>query len=626
MRKLAFILLTLLNPAHSWEHYGADLGGTRFVANSIVQADNLENLKLAWEFRTGDYTDGEKWDTRPSSFKATPVLSHGKLIFSTGFNRVLALDPSNGKLLWRYDPKVNFKTRYSETYTSRGISVWSSKEAKNDTCNKRVFLGTLDARLIAIDQKDGQPCREFGQGGEVDLSKGVKNYRHGQYSLTSPVTVINDVVVVGSSIGDNGATLLEPGYVRGFSVYTGEELWRWHPIAPNGLSETGAANVWSVMSGDAKRNLVFLPTTSPSPDFYGGKRIGDDNFANSLVALDATTGEIRWHFKTVHHDLWDYDNAAQPLLTDIVQKGDKIPVVVLATKMGFVFVLHRETGKPVFPIEHRPVPKSTVPGEVASPTQPFPIKPPPLHPVTSHSVKIWDYSKAHTKTCKDMLANVQYEGIFTPPNTTGTLLYPGNGGGTNWGSMAVNEQGVATLVVNRLPTVVSLVPRSDFNKRRKKEAGGAWDKQFTAQRGTPYGMARYDLYNRDTGLPCLEGPWSEIIGVDLNTGDIRWRTPLGVFSNAKSHPKASLWGGFNSGGPIMTSTGLIFVPARFGMTLDALDAASGQRLWQTQLPAQPHATPMSYILEDAQYIVIAVGGPSKKNPATDYVLAYKVSR
>ena len=471
-----------------------------------------------------------------------------------------------------------------------------------------------------------KPCTSFGKDGVVDLSNDVKNYRHGQYSLTSPVTVTNDVVVVGSSIGDNGATDLEPGFVRGFSAHSGKELWRWHPVPLDSESNTGAGNVWSVISGDPDRNLIFLPTTSPSPDFYGGKRLGEDNFASSLVALDATTGKQHWDFKTVSHDLWDYDNAAQPLLTSIKVNGEELPVVVLATKMGFVFVLHRETGVPIFPVAKTKVPKSSVVGEVAAATQRFPLKPPPLHPMNATDLKIWNYSESHKKTCEDMLSNVEYHGIFTPPSTSGTLLYPGNGGGTNWGSMAVNRQGIATLVLNRLPTVVTLIPRREFTRRRKKEAGGPWDKQFTAQKGTPFGMARYDLYNRDTGLPCLEGPWSEVVALDLSTGSVMWRKPLGVFPNAKNHPQAANWGGYNSGGPLMTSTGLVFVPARFGKTLDAYDANSGERLWQSQLPARPHATPMSYVLDDAQFIVIAVGGPSDEAPATDYLLSYRVNR
>ncbi|MEM7283116.1 MAG: PQQ-binding-like beta-propeller repeat protein [Pseudomonadota bacterium] len=623
---MALFLLWLCGHASGWEHYGASLGGDRYVPNSIIHKQNVKNLAFAWQYRTGDYSDGTEFNNRPSSFKATPILVGTKLIFSTGLNTVIAVDARSGKFIWRYDPKVDFSKSYSETYTSRGVSFWTSARS-SDACHERVFLGTLDARLIAISAATGSVCDEFGDNGVVDLSKNVKNYRRGQYSLTSPVTVVNDVVIVGSSIGDNGAAKLEPGFVRGFSAKTGEEIWRWHPIKdPKVRSKTGAANVWSVISADPKLGLAYLPTTSPSPDFYGGKRLGNNDHANSLVALNISTGQAVWQFQTVHHDLWDYDNAAQPLLTTIQQGEEEVPVVVLATKMGFVYVLHGETGKPMFPVVEQDVSDSDVPGEKSSPTQPFPTKPPPLHPIEQKDLELWSFTPEHERVCREMLGDATYEGIFTPPSLGGTVLFPGNAGGTNWGSMAVNKNtNVATLVMNRLPTVVRLIPRSEFNRRREDNQA-SWDIQFTEQNGTPFGMARYDLYNRQTFLPCTPGPWSELIAIDLNQGAVVWRKPLGVFPSAKDHPLAKHWGGFNSGGPLMTSTGVVFVAARFGKALIGYSEDTGETLWRHDLPARPHATPMSFVIDNTQYVVLALGGPSDDQPANDYLMAFKLTR
>ena len=471
------------------------MAGTRFIPNSLVAPENIRSLATAWQFQTGDTTDGKEYFGRASSFKATPILINGKLVFPSGFNRVYALNPVNGKLLWRFDPEVDFSVNYSEMFTSRGVSAWHSKD-RHHSCAVQIFLGTLDARLIALDSETGKPCMEFGEQGEIDLSKDIRGFRRGQYSLTSPVTVSNDVVIVGSSIGDNGGVSLESGVVRGFDARTGELLWKWDPIprnkkkagwntwAGNSGKHTGAANVWSVISADPQRELVFLPTTSPSPDFYGGERIGDNLFSNSIVALDVRSGKRQWHFQTVHHDLWDYDNASQPLLMEIPVNGVAVPVVVLATKMGHIFVLHRETGKPIFPVEERVVPPSDVAGETASKTQPFPLKPAPLHPNTPTDLKVWDFSKEHQDYCNSLLDEAQYQGIFTPPSTKGSVLYPGNPGGTNWGSMAADSQrNIAVLVVNRLPTLVQLIPRGEFKKRRRQAAGGALGVQFTEQDG-----------------------------------------------------------------------------------------------------------------------------------------------
>ncbi|GAB4533934.1 MAG: glucose/quinate/shikimate family membrane-bound PQQ-dependent dehydrogenase [Parvularculaceae bacterium] len=619
-----------------WLHYGGSLAGERYAAQVDLSPDTVGALERAWVFRTGDATDGTGFGGGPSSFKATPILFEGRLYFSSGFNRVYAIDAASGELIWRFDPEVDFSRSYSEMFTSRGVALWAG--AGVSECAARIFAGTLDARLIALDARTGAPCVTFGDDGVVDLSASIRNYRKQDYSLTSPPTVVGDLVIVGSAVGDNGAVELESGVVRAYDARTGREIWRWDPI-PRGPDEdgweswadgagarTGGANVWSIMSADPDRDLIFLPTTSPSPDFYGGMRLGDNAHANSVVALRASTGERVWSFQTVRHDLWDYDIASQPLLARATRDGRRHDVILQATKMGFVFTLDRETGAPFHAVEMRDVPASDVPGERAAKQQVFPLAPEALHPISA-DFKIFDYSESHRKHCEAMLEGVRYEGIFTPPSLQGTMLYPGNPGGTNWGSMAADpERGLAFAVVNRLPTVVALVARDAYEARRQAEAGGPFDIQFTAQRGAPYGMMRYNAYNRELLLPCLEGPWGELVAIDISQGRAVWRTPIGVHPIVADHPMAKNWGFLGAGGPAVTRGGLVFLADRFGV-LRAYDAATGDTVWSDQLPAGAHATPMAFALDGDEYIAIAAGGAVDGSDLPgDYLVAYRRRR
>ena len=619
-----------------WAHYGGSLAGDRFASQVDISPATANELERAWVFRTGDATDGTGYGGGPSSFKATPLLFEGRLYFSTGFNRVYAVDAASGEQVWRFDPAVDFSRPYSEMFTSRGVALWTGQG--DGACAARIFAGTLDARLIALDARTGSPCADFGEDGVVDLSVSIRNYRKQDYSLTSPATVVGDLVIVGSSVGDNGAVELESGVVRAFDVRTGRESWRWDPIprepaddgweswADGSGARTGGANVWSIISADEERDLVFLPTTSPSPDFYGGARLGDNAHANSIVALRASTGERAWSFQTVRHDLWDFDIASQPMLARAMRDGRSHDVLLQATKMGFVFTLDRETGAPFHPVEMRDVPLTDVPGEVAAERQVFPLAPAPLHPIGS-DYKIFDFSDSHRTQCEAMFDGVRYEGIFTPPSLQGTMLYPGNPGGTNWGSMASDpERGLAFVVVNRLPTIVALVPREEFNERRRREGGGPLGIQFTAQRGAPYGMMRFNALDRELSLPCLEGPWGELIAIDVAKGDVKWRRPIGVHPAVTDHPIAKDWGFLGAGGPIATQGGVVFLADRFGV-MRGYDSSTGDVVWSDQLPAGAAATPMAYELNGGEYVVIAAGGAvDGQDPPGDYLVAYRRRR
>ena len=621
--------------AEGWPHYGGSLGGDRHATPSSITPGNVGRLALAWTYRTGDATDGEDFDGNPSRFRATPILVGDRLIASTGFNRVFALDPATGREIWTYDPGVDFSDTYSEMFTSRGVAAWSGPASDLERCRERVFLGTLDARLIALDAGAGVPCTDFGKNGQVDLSTGIRGYRKRDYSVTSPPTVVGDLVILGSSIGDNGAARLESGMVRAYDVRDGGLAWSWDPLPRSDdhpgadgwprarRNRTGGANVWSVMSADPARDLVFLPTTSPSPDFYGGRRPGDNAFANSVVALRASTGEFVWGYQTVRHDLWDYDLAAQPLLFEHASPdGTRRPALAQATKTGFVFVLDRETGEPLHPVEDRAVPRSDVPGEEAAPTQPFPKL--RLHATDARPLAFWDFHPEHRAACERLAAGIRYEGIFTPPGLEGTLVYPGNPGGTNWGSMAYDSGSrIAYLTVSRWPTVLKLVPRRQFRAAAREGTLNGVDAQFTEQDGTPYGMARTDLVHEY--LPCLKGPWSTLAAVDLDAGEVLWERPVGTTPWVDVGSEAARWGYLNKGGQMVTQGGVVFLATTYDSTLRAFDGADGSEVWTRALPADAHSTPMGYRLGGADYVVLTAGGDlSAGEGRGDFVMAFRL--
>ncbi len=622
----------------TWRHYGADLAGTRFASSVDINVENIGDLKPAWTYRTGDSTNGDRYFGRPSSFKATPIYFDKKLIFSTGFNNVHAIDPVSGQRIWVFDPEVNFRVHYAEMFSSRGVAAWENSTTLDAPCSKRIFLATLDARLIAINATNGEICTNFGTNGQIKLFADVMNYRKGQYSVTSPPIVVNNTIIVGSSVGDNGATDLGSGIVRAFDANTGDQLWEWDPIPRStnrpetntwentSWEKTGGANVWSAMSADAQLNLVYLPTTSPSPDFFGGKRLGDNAWSNSIVALDITSGDLEWAYQTIKHDLWDYDLAAQPLLVDIEINGEQVPIIVQAGKTGFLHVLNRATGNSIYPMEQKRVPSSDVPGERAAETQAFPaIR---LHPEPKTIPALYAYSPDHVDACTRMLENVRFEGIFTPPSLAGTLLYPGNPGGINWGSMSFQQGGsLAFTVVNRFPTVVQLLPRREYRRQRRAESHKDTDAQYTSQSGTPFGMVRFDLYRSypQGNVPCLEGPWSTLVAIDLAEGKVKWEVPAGIAPGVPANGEAATWGSpVNYGGSIITEGGVLFLATREDRMLHAYDAKSGTEIWHEPLPAQPSATPMAYTHENESYVVVAAGGKSDSNNPGDYLVSFKL--
>jgi len=573
--------------------------------------------------RSGDVSEGVEGRDK-TAFQATPIVVDDTLYYCTPMNRVFALDPETGEERWVHDPQVGRTGIWSRT--CRGVA-WA-RVAAEGVCAERIYTGTMDARLLALDARTGRPCADFGRGGAVDLTVGLGDPAPDEYAVTSPPAVVGDVVAVGALVADGRRVDAPSGVVRGYDTATGDLRWAFDPMppgtpppppGPDGAPRyhPGTPNAWSIFSVDPERDLLFVPTGNPSPDFFGGGRHGRDHYGSSVVALRGATGEVVWRFQTVHHDLWDYDVASQPTLLELpVSPGsdsgggdpaDAAPRAALAqtTKMAHVFLLDRETGEPLYPVEERPVPASDVPGERTSPTQPFPTHPPPLLPEVWTADDAWGLTPWERRACRELLGSLRSEGIFTPPSLEGSLQYPGVAGGSNWGGLAVApERGLLVLNLNRMPSVERVVPRDE-------EAEVAVQQPLSTvfrQLGTPY--AQYQgVPVSPWGVPCTPPPWGTLTAVDLATGRKRWEIPFGTTRGMAPWPFWLEWGLPSMGGPIVTASGLVFIGAAMDDALRAFHVETGEELWRAPLPAGGQATPLTYRLEGGrQFVVIAAGG------------------
>ena len=652
---IALIAFPLVGIAQGtgWSYYGQDAGGRRYTALQQINAGNVSRLKLAWTYRTGELATYAGTNAlEKACFETTPILIGRSLYFSTASDRVISVDAATGQQHWVYDPKVDLNGDYSE-FSSRGVAAWPAKRTSEGTSDTRsgsavvgpdrnagrdslrLFIGTIDGRLIALDAHTGHPLTAFGDNGTINLRAGVGK----DIQETSPPAVIGDLVIVGSAIGDNQRFDEAPGVIRAYSVHTGQLIWAWDPIPRDPADSayatwigpkahrTGAANAWSILSTDAARDLVFVPTSCPSQDYYGGERLGSNLHANSLVALRASTGKLVWSFQVVHHDLWDFDIAAQPVLIDFPIGSGTVPAVVIGTKMGFIYVLDRETGKPLLPVEERPVPASTLPGEQAWPTQPFPVKPAPLGLQSVTVADAWGPTPEDLADAKRRIAQLRFEGPFTPPGFQGTIMAPGNVGGIHWGGMCYDPvAGILYTNVNRLAAVIRMMPREQVDSLRKENPESLRG-EIGWQRGTPYIMKRDYLVKRnDQGVVTFlqtKPPWGTLVAIDLRSGAKKWEVPLGYMLDPAKYPESREWGSLNFGGAIVTGGHLIFVAASMDSHFRAFDSRTGKVLWEYALPASGQATPMSYELDGRQYVVIAAGGHGKLGTKQgDYLMAF----
>jgi len=587
-----------------WPHYGNDPGGMRHSPLTDVTPANVSRLKVAWTYRTGDIVDGRI----RSSFQATPLLIDGTLFIVTPVNRIIALNPETGQERWKFDPQIERKGDYGDGLTCRGLASFRDPSTGKVT----LYVATQDGRLIAVAASDGRKL------GESSLTTGIEQKYRGEYHFTSPPAVVRDTVVVGSAINDNNRANMPSGVVRGFDARTLALKWSFHPMA--GVN-AGAGNAWSILSADSERDLVFLPTGSASPDFFGGHRPGDNRYANSTVALRGSTGEVVWHFQTVHHDLWDYDVSAQPVLLTVKINGTPRAAVAQATKMGHIFLLDRDTGKPLFPVVERPVPASDIPEERASPTQPFPTMPPPISKYTLKPEDAWGLTFYDRGKCRDLIASARNDGVFTPPSTRGTIMFPGNIGGANWGSLSYDAaRDIAVVGDARLPFYVRLYKRDQLQRARKQFP----EAEFARMDGTPYIMMRFPLMS-PWKMPCIQPPWGVLHGVELSTGKVRWSVPLGTPRDLTPLPLNFQWGTPFVSGAMTTASGLTFIGAAMDFYLRAFDTSTGKEVWKHRLPTSAQAVPMTYRAREGgkQYIVVSVGGHAKMPmPLGDHLIAF----
>lgn len=595
---LALAGFSLAARAQDWPVYGGDAGEARYSNAAQITRDNVSHLAPVWTYHTGELATHPEAQAR-YAFEVTPVLAEGKLVFCTPLDQVVALDPTTGVEVWHFDSKLPANIRPANGFACRGVAVWHDGAASaGSACSTRVFLATLDARVIALDLATGKPCEEFGAAGQVTFAPDISQLYLGERTLDSPPTIIGDAVIVGSAQDDMTRARGPRGTVRAFDARNGATRWGFDPAT---YDEASGGNVWSPMAVDAERDLVFLPTASPSAAFFGGRRPGNNQWASSVVALRGSTGALEWAFQTVHHDIWDYDVAAPPTLATVEHDGRATPALIVATKTGFVFVLDRESGKPLFPVEERPAIASDVPGETISPTQPIPFAPPALVPQRiaprdAYGVAIFDRI-----SCRRRLQGMRTDGLFTPPSLKGTAVYPFDGGGANWGGGAYDpSRHLFVINENNLIHHVRLIPRAEYETARRENP----KVEIGMGLGTPYAAER-DVLLSPLGIPCNPPPWGTLTAVDVTAGKIKWQVPLGArtFGLVRGLP--------NLGGPMITAGGLVFIAAAMDNRFRAFDIDTGAELWRADLPAGGQAGPMTYVVAGRQFVVIAAGGHAR---------------
>ncbi len=611
---LALLLATPALP-QEWPHYGRDPGGTKFSPLTQIDRANVTRLRVAWTYHTGEFADEENYPTF-TAFEATPLVAGGVMYVSTPRSRIIALEAETGRELWVFDPKMT-KGRPGSTLVHRGAAYWS------DSRSQRIFWGTDDGRLFSIDAVTGKPATEFGDNGWINLRRGVADkFPDARWGLSSPVVVYRDLVIVGARSPD-GEPQGPAGDVRAFNARTGKLAWQFHVVPRSGefgvdtwkgdsFKDRAGVNPWSMMSVDVERGIVFVPLTSPATDFYGGDRKGANLFGDCILALDAATGKRLWHFQTVHHDLWDWDLPAMPNLVTVHRDGKAIPAVAQVTKTGFLFVLDRLTGKPLFDVEERPVPKSQIPGEESWPTQPFPVRPPPYARQTFSFDELTDVTPESRAECQKLIEGAVTGPMFRPVALDYTIIFPGNNGGANWGGASYDPSS-NLLFVNSMDVgeLYRMIPRPEGSiipyrpQGRGTQSSRFWDPK---------------LY------PCQKPPWGHLTAIDLDKGEFRWRVTLGVVDELIERGLPPT-GAPNLGGSIVTAGGLLFIGATNDGRFRAFDKDTGKELWVTRLPGSAHAAPMTFMGKTTgkQYVVIAAGGGNKYNKSyRDSLVAFSL--
>ncbi len=617
-----------------WPHYGNVLGGTRFSPLTQINLDNVAKLAPAWTYRTGVLTGAGL------GFQATPLMVNDTVYLCTPNNIVIALDPESGERRWQFDPKVSIPPAGA----CRGVAYHAPAGAAGP-CARRVLTTTVDARLMAIDADSGQPCANFGVNGAVDLKKGLGEVISGYYYVTSAPTIVRGKVVVGGWVTD-GQFVGEPsGVIRAFDAVTGKFAWAWDMDRPNEHGEPGpgesysrgTANSWGTMSGDEELGMVYLPTGNSTPDYWGAHRSkGTEQYGSSVVALDIETGQPRWSFQIVHHDVWDYDISPQPTLIDMPIGGKMVPALLQTSKSGQLYMLDRRTGQPLTKVEERPVPQGPAKGDWLSPTQPFSPELPAFDNRVLDPQSMWGLTPLDQLWCRIKFSEARYEGMFTPPGyPRPTITYPSYLGGVNWGGISVDpERKLAIVNWSRMANYTSMVTREESDRRGYKRSmnGGAHVGEPVAQEGTPFALLTGPFLS-PLSIPCTEPPFGKIGVVDLKTGKMKWQRTFGTSADSGPFQTRSRlplpMGVPNTGGAVTTKSGLTFIAATQERALRAFDVNTGKLVWRVPLPVGGHATPMSYISKKSgrQFIVIAAGGNAPLSSGIgDYVMAYALPK
>lgn len=605
-------IIDYTGPVAQWGSWGGDPGGSRYSPLTQITPANVAALKPAWTYHIGMVKPVKNHAT---TFEATPITGDGRLYVCSAAGRIVALDPETGRELWSHDPRSDVFSTYMAN--CRGLTFYHDSAAtRGSECASRVFHGTMDGRMVAVDAATGRSCSGFGRGGVLNLRPGLGKTERGDLGVTAPPVIINGLIVTGGRIADNTRKDMPAGVIRAFDARTGAPAWSWNAVPPGKtdamLAPKGeqfarrTPNAWGTLSVDEKLGLVYVPTGNPSPDHFGGDRDGIDYYGSSVVALDATTGKVRWHFQTVHHDIWDYDVASQPTLFDLPTANGSIPLLAQPTKQGHIFILDRRTGRPFFPVDERPVPQAgAVPGERLSPTQPFPRNPafivraPDLTEENMWGFTPWDRGK-----CRELLRSVNNQGIFTPPSLRGSIQFPSFQGASNWGGVTVDPvRGILIANTQQVASIMSLVPRKDIARR------AAAGEHILPSTGSPYGNTMTPMLS-PLGAPCNRPPWGTLLAIDLRAGKRLWEVPLGTTRDQAPFPLWLKLGVPNLGGSIITGSGLVFVAATTDNFIRAFSVKNGELLWRARLPAGGQATPMTYRLSrnGRQYVLIAAGG------------------
>lgn len=622
----AGLLLTLVatlaqaaGPPPAWDTFNGDLRAQKYSAETQITPQNVRSLKKAWEIHTGDVSDGSG-DKPVSVWSATPLFVNDTVYVGTPFYRIFAIDPASGKVKWIFDPHPVLKALTQPGLKSRGVAYWQAEApAPGQACEKIVYIGTMDAKLYAVDADTGVACPGFGQNGMLDVNRWNSGNAKWPLSLLQPPTVFKDTLFLGWAGKDWANKVAPPGTVFALDARTGKLKWTFAALSEAAKNVTGTANVWASMSIDPETGLLYIPISSPSPNFYGGDRTEKLALATSVTALDSATGKVVWSRQLVHHDIWDYDTNSAPVLVDIQKDGHTVPALVQSSKQGFLFVLDRRTGEPIYPVEERPVPASDVPGEKAAPTQPVvPIPEPTVSDRWPGVSRLADI--ASLGYCSRTLNQLRYDGRFTPPTLKGegSLIYPATPGGVEWGGGAVDPTS-GTYVVNssNVVQIYKLLRRDEYEQ---KDQNGESDGYY-AQEGAPYAF-HLETFLNPLGMPCWNPPYGTLSAYKLATGKLMWRHPFGEVQKWGFYmPKA--WGSVTIGAPVITRSGLIFIGASMDSRVRAVDLKTGAVLWQAVVDAPAVSMPAVYTFRGREYVVFVAGGNSILLPrVSDQVVAF----